>query len=504
MTNKVKLTATDGTQVEFVDKIIGQGGMKDVYFSPDKSYVVAFFRDKQDANAKARLENIIGVYRQRLFQGPGGDYWKDLYCWPTKIVEHGGRLGIVAPCYAKDFFFTHGSKKSDFMKIKDKEKEGKWFASAKHRKNILDPREKGSWKSYLTISIKIARAVRRMHMAGLAHSDLSYKNVLIDPCGANACIIDIDGLVVPGKFPPDVLGTPDFIAPEVYATNHLKKDDPSRAMPRIETDRHALAVLIYMYLLYRHPLRGRKIHDVDDSQRDEMLGMGSEALFIEHGSDRSNRPGKGQMEDAFLPWADPGKVPYKIVGPYLSELFEQAFVDGLHNPSVRPTADAWEMALVKTVDLIQPCSNSACEQHWYVFDNKKAPSCPFCKTPYKGALPILNLYSSRGLGKPFRSDNHRLMVYHNQYLHQWHVNRKIVPGERLTAEQSKPVGYFSFHRGRWVLVNQTLAGMTVLEDGGQKKTPIEQGKSVTLVDGMNLLMSSEDGGRLVQVQMVGS
>ena len=26
---------------------------------------------------------------------------------------------------------------------------------------------------------------------------------------------------------------------------------------RIETDRHALAVLVYMYLLYRHPLRGR-------------------------------------------------------------------------------------------------------------------------------------------------------------------------------------------------------------------------------------------------------
>jgi tRNA A-37 threonylcarbamoyl transferase component Bud32 len=27
----------------------------------------------------------------------------------------------------------------------------------------------------------IARAVRRMHAAGLAHSDLSYKNILIDP-----------------------------------------------------------------------------------------------------------------------------------------------------------------------------------------------------------------------------------------------------------------------------------------------------------------------------------
>lgn len=38
-----------------------------------------------------------------------------------------------------------------------------------------------------------------MHAAGLAHSDLSYKNVLIDPVTGSACVIDVDGLVVPGK-----------------------------------------------------------------------------------------------------------------------------------------------------------------------------------------------------------------------------------------------------------------------------------------------------------------
>ena len=46
----ITLTAKDGSRVDFENKIIGQGGMKDVYFAPDKSYVVAFFRDKQDAN----------------------------------------------------------------------------------------------------------------------------------------------------------------------------------------------------------------------------------------------------------------------------------------------------------------------------------------------------------------------------------------------------------------------------------------------------------------------
>jgi DNA-binding helix-hairpin-helix protein with protein kinase domain len=83
------------------------------------------------------------------------------------------------------------------------------------------------------------------------------------------------------------------------------------------------------------------------------------------------------------------------MGPYLKPLFDRAFIDGLHDPSKRPTADEWESALVKTVDLIQPCQNKDCDQKWYVFNGKTKPVCPYCGTPYKGKLPILNLYSSR-------------------------------------------------------------------------------------------------------------
>ena len=52
MAQTIKLTATDGTPIEFVDEKIGEGAMKDVYFSPDKSYVVGFFKQTPDANAK--------------------------------------------------------------------------------------------------------------------------------------------------------------------------------------------------------------------------------------------------------------------------------------------------------------------------------------------------------------------------------------------------------------------------------------------------------------------
>ncbi len=492
----IKLTTQGGRQIEYKDEIIGQGGMKDVYFSPDRSYVVAFFRDPLDFQGKERLKSIVGPYREGIFEKEGGDYWQNLFCWPTDIVEREGRLGVVVPVYKPHFFFAHGSVNNDMLKIKGREKEGKWFASASNRSKFLAPQEKGTWLSHLQICLMISRAVRRLHAAGLAHSDLSYKNVLVDPSGGKACIIDIDGLVVPGKFAPDVVGTPDFIAPEVIATQSLDKTDPNRKLPSSLTDRHALAVLIYMYLFYRHPLRGGKVNDLDSS-KDEELSMGKKALFVEHPTDASNRVKGDQLtRPETLPWGDPGKMPYTIAGPLLAELFRKAFVDGLHEPQNRPTANEWENALVRTIDMIQPCSHK-CEMGWYVFDNSTKPKCPFCGTPYAGQLPVLNLYSSRHSGS-YQPDNHRVMVWDGQSLFPWHVNRNIFPNEHLSPAQKKRVGYFQCHQGEWFLVNE---GMPRLRDIAEKKdVPI--GQNVKLTDGGQFLLSDEEGGRLIQVQLV--
>ena len=499
MANIITCKTTEGQVVEFVDSIIGSGAMKDVYFSPDRSYVAAFYKTAQDYQAKERLKMITGMYHESLFTKIGAEYWQKVFCWPNAVAEHNGKLGITAPAYAANFFFEFGSKNGDAMGLKGKEKFGKWFASAHLRKRFVDPQELGNWLTHVQMCLMLARAIRRMHMMGLSHSDLSYKNVLVDPRQGMACVIDVDGLVVPGKFPPDVVGTPDFIAPEVVATSHLKKDDPLRCLPRQETDCHALAVLIYMYLLYRHPLRGRKVNDPDDEQNDEKLSMGEKALFIEHPSDTSNRVRLADIRDSELPWADTDTLPYTLTGPYLSELFRRAFIDGLHDPSKRPSANDWETALVKTVDLIQPCPNKDCEQKWYVFDNSKKPKCPFCGAPYKGKLPVLNLYSSRRAGS-FLPDNHRLMVWSGQSLFRWHSNSLIKPNEKLADAEKKRVGYFVLHNGSWWLVNEGLPDLTDVTGG--IKTPVPIGGKVKLNDSGQLLLSKEEGGRLVVVQMV--
>ena len=489
MAQTITLKASDGSTVQFVDEIIGSGAMKDVYFSPDKSYVVGFFRTPQDANNKDRLTNITGLYRERIFNQPGGDYWEKLFCWPTKLVEWNGKLGVVCPAYDKHFFFESG-------RFQGKEKEGKWFASAKLRNRFIEAEHKGTWLTHYHMCIQIARAVKRLHAAGLAHSDLSYKNVLVDPHGGRAAVIDCDGLVVPGKYPPDVVGTPDFIAPEVLKTRSLQKNDPQKELPNIKTDRHALAVLIYMYLLYRHPLRGGKVHDMD-SAKDEELTMGAKALFIEHPTDKSNRPKVNQLHPSELPQGDINKLPYTICGPYLKDLFDKAFIEGLHDPKKRPTADEWLTALVKTTDLMQPCDNPNCESKWFVFDNTTKPRCPFCGKEFHGVLPVLNFYYSPRHGT-FNPENYRLMVYHHQSLYKWHVNRFVFPNERLSDEDKRPVGDFHFHNGKWILINRRLNDLWDKD----KDVKIEINQAVELTEGKKILLGRQDGDRLIVVQLV--
>ena len=494
----IRIKTTEGAEVVFDPKHFAQGGMKDVHWVEGRRAVIGFYRKPPDQAGMDRLRAIVGPHRKSILEGAGGETLAKLYRWPESIVDWDGRIGVVVPVFDSQFFFQHGSFDNDRLRIKGKEKEGKWFASAHNRNTFLDPREAGDWLGYLKICIRLARAVRRLHASGLAHSDLSYRNVLVDPLTGDACIIDIDGLVVPDKFPPEVVGTPDFVAPEVVATQHLDIKDPRRKLPSMQTDLHALAVLIYMYLTLRHPLKGRKIHDLNDSARDDALSMGKQALFVEHPDDLSNRINTEHVRDSELPWADTDKMPMALCGPLIADLFKRAFIDGLHDPAKRPRADDWERALVVTADMLLPCANTDCTGKWYVFDNTHTPKCPFCGTAYGQDVPILNLYSARS-GESFRPDNYRVTVYDGIGLYAWHANRFKTPNERLPQAERGRLAYFQRHNNQWHMVNEGLPHMRDVANAA----PIGIGESVVLTDGAQILLDRENGGRLIQVQLAG-
>ena len=122
----INLTATDGTPISYDDqRPAGSGGVKDVFFSPDPSYVVAVVRKRPEKSGIERLETIVNKYYKSINEGEYGDYWKKVFNWPTKMVDDNGVLALVTPTWEKDFFFTTGSVNKDMLGIKGKEKNGK-------------------------------------------------------------------------------------------------------------------------------------------------------------------------------------------------------------------------------------------------------------------------------------------------------------------------------------------------------------------------------------------
>ena len=491
MSQIAEATLMDGRKIQYVIKENPpRGGMKYTYFAPDKSYVVQFFNNPEvtnDPNLRKRIEAIIGKYNPTLAEASGGakgntegmaKYFSSKFCWPTAIVTQ-PEFGIVCPAYPSNYFFPENATIIPELSkdLRGKDKKSNWFTSSKLRR-FLNPNELGDFRSMLQMSISLARSIRRMHQAGLAHSDLSCNNVLVDPTTGSCVVIDIDSLVVPGVYPPEVIGTGGYIAPEVLETLPLPFGDPQRKLPCASTDLHSMAVLIYEYLFLRHPLRGPKTYS-DDPNLDDFLCMGPKALFIEDPKDQSNRP-RGL------------EVTIKDMGPEIEKLFIRAFVDGLHNPNERPTAMEWEKALVKTWDLLHPCENPNCGAKWFVLHDPAKPVCPFCgHRVSKENIVRLHLKSQvrgrQGQWIPAGEIN----VYNNMPLFRWHLFSNCFPDEK--ADRSM-LAYVVKYQGQWLLVNHDVRGMT--SPGGSL---VPAGQAVLLKDGAVFRASTEDKGLLIEV-----
>jgi hypothetical protein len=464
----------DGSSVPYVEvPNPPTGAMKRTYFTPDGSRVVQFFHDHsagKDPLRRKRLEAVVGKYNPTTDPVTGA-YWQELFCWPVAVVVEPS-LGVVCPAYPKHFFFDKHPVPGETGSV---EKKGRWFFRPPLRK-LLGVKDRGDLQRFLLVAARTARAVRRLHAAGLAHSDLSYNNVLIDPESGRVIVTDMDSLVVPGLYPPDVLGTKGYIAPEVLASASLPTGDPGRKLPDARTDQHALAVMVYEYLLQRHPLDGPKIHD-RAGERDEFLAYGPKALYIEHPSDRSNRP-----RDLSLTTAD--------LGPGLAGLFRQAFVDGLHTPDRRPSALEWERELVRAFDQLHPCENASCERKWFIAHGPGVTGCPACRAPLHGQVLALTLMRP-GPSGPVADG--RLVVHDGLCLYRWHVAIDHSQGE--TADLT-PCGYFGRSQGKWVFVNQRLGSLTV---AGSPPRLVPLGSMVELTPGIRLRFSDQPTGRWAEV-----
>lgn len=466
---------TDGREVQFESKPFAYGATKRVYWLEDHSGVVALYKSSRiqaDPNRLTRLNAILGKYNPTSSPADAARYG-GLFNWPTGIVESPG-LGLVLPAYPSWAFFERGI-------LAGRPRVADWFVSAcPDALEQIDPAERGNLSGLLRAAVRLARAVRRLHAAGLAHSDLSFNNVLLNPTTGNALVIDIDGLVVPGLHPPDVLGTPGYVAPEVVATLDLPCGDPGRMLPSAATDLHALAVLFYELFTKRHPLEGSMVCDPDPAQN-HRLSYGSRALWCEDPGDRRN---------ALL---EAPRIRYTDLGRHMAGLFERAFAAGLHHPGRRPGAAEWELALQRSRDLLLPCSGPDCLLGGFFYSGGKRLRCPWCGTELAGPLPVLELQAHDGsdwvpsgqtiVGLP--GDEVRPLMKH-------HFGGVPTLGDREVQAELR------HWKGQWVLVNRRLRALRSANGNA-----VPAGRVCSVRDGTVLTLADGPRGCKARISFVG-
>ncbi len=112
--------------------------------------------------------------------------------------------------------------------------------------------------------------------------------------------------------------------------------------------------------------------------------------------------------------------------------------------------------------------------------------CPFTRQRLSAPVPYAQFYRPKGEGA-YSDEQSSLTISHNMYIYRWHIFSNVSP----TDEDRAPQGYFSFHQGKWYLVNQSEAQMCALDIGY-----IPHAKAVEITPGCRILLSLEPTGRL--------
>ncbi len=472
--------------MEFMSRPLANNSVGEYFMLSDGKRIAALFTHNVPDSFKARMKFLADDLRNVFKKEGFYDYLYSRCNLPLGTISHEDRQGIILSSYPKEFYFKGRIAKG-------KVQEGKWFCSEKLRNKYLDKANRGNWYTFIIAIQQMAAVLSLLEEKDLVLYDLSYRTILFNPENGHIYVILWDSIGRDGADDVNISPTPDFIAPEIIINRGILSNDQT-----VYSNRHALAVLNYMLLFHRHPLRGKRIND-NDAARDEELTMGEKALFVEHPSDKSNSVDTRELRDSEKPYGNPELRPYTLSGKYLRELFDRSFVDGLHNAVDRPTPFDWFIAAEKTLGLLMPCSNPECEEKWFIYNNESNPKCPFCGTEVRGSYPILNFYTRNNSGT-FASDSLRMVVTEKKHLHYRHICNQT--SQSIIQYDLDKQSYCDFknENSKWYIVNNKLRNLIVIDGTERTKIPLDD--VVELKDGMKLVLDCVSKDRLIIVQML--
>ena len=323
-----------------------------------------------------------------------------------------------------------------------------------------------TWTHYLKVARSLANALVVLHGKGCAHSDIHFRNFLVNLDAGDAIMLEIDGVVVPGFLPAQVMGMMGFIAPEVLAFS---------STPNERSDRYSLAVLLHT-LLFRNVMQPL-VEYADDPQESERLGWGKYALFSEHPSDARHRP-----KNVGQPLFNKGALSYRMLTPALQRLTERTFIAGVAAPDQRPAAREWLEALACAVDEL--CMCPTCKQyfpypHWVRPAQRRA--CPFCQQRCADPQPVvLELYEQKARHSYVAIDRPIVLGHGFRVFADILTPSGIPPATRRNAPTVGQVAWDPSRQG-YRLVNEPDSEWIARSPDGRNKLTAGRGQSLPLL-----------------------
>lgn len=207
----------------------------------------------------------------------------------------------------------------------------------------------------LALLARLARVLASLHGLGIAHGDLSPRNVFVSSTHAHAQVwlIDVDNLCYAVRDSSLQIFTPDYGAPEL-----LRGDLGVSTY----TDIWSFAVIAFQLLTHLHPIKSGLLIDGDaELEADALKGT---YPWIDHPDDDRNR-------------AESGLDRAMVCTPELRRLFDQCFRQGLNEPAERPVMAEWAEAFEAASALQVRCDHreQCCGGTFYW---NSALQCPFC------------------------------------------------------------------------------------------------------------------------------
>ncbi|OQC41330.1 MAG: Serine/threonine-protein kinase PrkC [Deltaproteobacteria bacterium ADurb.Bin058] len=320
------VTSESGDQIR-VGRFISGGGQGEAYVatkgkSGQKGVLKVFHQQFVNSNTLKRLRFLLG--KQLHTECP-------VLFAPVDLLVDGNILGHYTP-------FAEGQSLEHFL-----------------------GQPNSTFIQQIQLAIALAHAISVMHNKNIAHGDLHSENLIIERVGSvlKLHVIDFDNFNAFNHSNAPIVPSPPCVGHNLYIAPELREAFARRkpAIPRIESDRYALGVLMHEIILLSHPAAGN-----DNSEEEFNQAM---CLGEWHQDPASpNRPQTNQ-----------GGYPATVLNADIRRLFRLAFD---LDPARRPTSDDWQTALANAFHRIYDCPH--CNRPFII--NSLQFKCPWCNKEF--------------------------------------------------------------------------------------------------------------------------